>query len=146
MTWCKELLYLPEPVALVFATHATQEGLSAHGELIRAEPLAEILRHADNIQVLHFSSCLLMDSGPVGNFAQIFHEKLPFPISGYTTSVDWAASALIEFTYLDMILARRLPPQVAADQVTKLLAFAGDEAAEDSPYPPAHFRFWRPGP
>ncbi len=142
--WCRELLYIAEPIALVLATHGTPEGLTAHGELIRAEPIADVLRHADNIRVLHFSSCLLMDSGPAGNFARVLHEQLPFPISGYTTSVDWAASALIEFTYLDMILARGLDPQTAAKQVTQLIAFAGDEGADDSPYPPARFRFWPP--
>jgi hypothetical protein len=140
--WCRELLYLPEPVALVFATHGTKEGLTAGGELIRAEPLAEVLRLADNIQVLHFSSCLLMDQGPAGNFARVLHEALPFPISGYTTSVDWAASALIEFTYLDMILARGISPQIAAEQVLQLLSFAGVGGSANSPYPAAHFRFW----
>ena len=68
--WCRELLFLAEPIALVMATHGTPEGLTAHGDLIRAEPIAEILRQADNIQVLHFSSCLLMDQGPAGEFAR----------------------------------------------------------------------------
>jgi len=140
--WCRDLLYLPEPIALVIATHGTEEGLSAGGELIRAERLADVLRHGDNIQVLHFSSCLLMDSGPAGNFARALHETVPFPISGYTTSVDWAASALIEFTYLDMMLARGLDPQTAAEQLTRLLTFAGESGPGDSPYPAAHFRFW----
>ena len=142
--WCRELLYLAEPIAVVLATHGTPEGLTAHGELIRAKPIADILRQAGNIQVLHFSSCLLMDSGPAGEFARVLRQELRFPISGYTTSVDWAASALIEFTYLDMILARGLDPQTAASQVTKLIAFAGDHAPADSPYPPAHFSFWQP--
>lgn len=142
--WCRELLFLAEPIALVLATHGTPEGLTAHGDLIRAEPIAEILRQADNIQVLHFSSCLLMDQGPAGEFARVLRQQLHFPISGYTTSVDWAASALIEFTYLDMILARRLNPQTAAQQVTQLIAFAGDHGPADSPYPPAHFIFWQP--
>jgi hypothetical protein len=142
--WCRELLFLAEPIALVLATHGTPEGLTAHGELIRAEPITDILRQADNVQVLHFSSCLLMDHGPAGDFARVLRRELRFPISGYTTSVDWAASALIEFTYLDMILARGLDPQTAAKQVTQLIAFAGDQGPADSPYPPAHFSFWQP--
>ena len=140
--WCRELMYLPEPTALVFATHGTPEGLTAGGEVIRPEPIAEALQPADNVQVLHFSACLLMDAGPAGNFARALREKLSFPISGYTVSVDWAASALIEFTYLDMILARGLSPDAAAEQVTRLLSFAGEQGAADSPYPPAHFHFW----
>lgn len=142
--WCRDLLYLPEPIALVLATHGTQEGLSVHGEVIRPEPIVDVLANVDNIQVLHFSSCLLMDAGPAGNFARVLHEKLPFPLSGYTTSVDWAASALIEFTYLDMILARGLSPKDAAEHVTGLIRFAGDKVATDSPYPAAQFRFWPP--
>jgi hypothetical protein len=139
--WCRELLYLPEPIALVLATHGTPEGLTAHGELIRAEPLAQVLRNVDNVQVLHFSSCLLMDQGKAGDFARVLRNEVSFPISGYSTSVDWAASALIEFTYLDMILARGFTPQAAAEQVTRLVAFAGDSVAAGSPYPAAHFRF-----
>jgi hypothetical protein len=143
--WCRELLYLAEPVALVLASHGAAEGLTAQGEIIGPGPLVEALRDADNIQVLHFSSCLMMDQGPAGDFARLLLQELPFPISGYSTSVDWAASALIEFTYLDMILARSLQPQAAADQVVRLLAFAGDHQPGDSPYPPAHFRFWQSG-
>ena len=142
--WCRELLYLAEPIALVLATHGTAQGLTAHGELIRPESIAEVLRRLDNIQVLHFSSCLLLDQAGTGDFARVLRKESAFPISGYTTSVDWAASALIEFTYLDMILARGLDPQSAAEQVTKLISFAGDQGSEDSPYPPAHFRIWHP--
>ena len=141
LRWCRELLYLPEPIALVLATHGTPEGLTAHGELIRAEPLAEVLRNVDNVQVLHFSSCLLMDQGQRGDFARVLRKELPFPMSGYTTSVDWVASALIEFTYLDMILARGFSPEAAATHITRLVSFAGDSVASDSPYPAAHFRF-----
>jgi hypothetical protein len=142
--WCRELLFLAEPIALVLATHGTPEGVTAHGEIIRAEPIADILRLNDNIKMLHLSSCLLMDSGPTGDFARVLRQELRFPISGYTTSVDWAASALIEFTYLDMILARGLDPQAAAKQVPTLIAFAGDRGPADCPYPPAHFSFWQP--
>ncbi len=143
--WCRELLYIPEPVALVLATHGTAEGLSAHGELIGPAPLVNSLRQADNIVVLHFSSCLMLEEGKAGNFTRVLREQLPFPISGYATTVDWAASALIEFTYLDMILARGLHPEAAAEQVTRLIAFAGDAGLPNSPYPPARFRFWLPG-
>jgi hypothetical protein len=142
--WCRELLYLPEPIALVFATHGTAEGLTVHGDLIRPEPLANVLRHVENVQVLHFSSCLLLEDGEAGKFARILRQDLPFPLSGYSTSVDWTASALIEFTYLDMILARGYSPSAAADQVTQLLKFAGDQVGAESPYPAAHFRFLPP--
>jgi hypothetical protein len=142
--WCRELLYLAEPAVLVLATHGTPEGLIAQGEVIGAGPVLDSLRHADNVMLLHFSSCLMLEDGPGGNFTRLLREQLPFPISGYATTVDWAASALIEFTYLDMILGRGLTPEAAAAQVTRLLAFAGDRAPAESPFPPAHFRFWQP--
>ena len=37
-------------------------------------------------------------------------DRLGFAVSGYSTSVDWAASAILEFTYLELILGRGLPP------------------------------------
>jgi hypothetical protein len=143
--WCRELLYIPEPVTLVLATHGDARGLSAQGEPIGPAPLVNGLRQADNITVLHFSSCLMLEDGKAGDFTRVLRQQLPFPISGYAASVDWAASALIEFTYLDMILARGLQPDAAAEQVKQLIAFAGDTGSPNSPYPPAQFRFWSPG-
>ena len=70
--------------------------------------------------------------------------RLAFPVSGYTTSVDWGGSALIEFTYLDMILAQHLTPAQAAEQLPRLLTFAGDESPSGSPYAAAGFRFFMP--
>ena len=142
--WCRELLYVPEPVALILATHGSAEGLSAHGEPIGPAPLIDSLRPADNILILHFSSCLMLEDGKAGDFTRLVRQQLPCPISGYATSVDWAASAVVEFAYLDMILARGLAPEAAAEQVKQLIAFAGDTVAPDSVYPPAQFRFWPP--
>jgi hypothetical protein len=142
--WCREVLFLAEPVVLVLATHASQEGLTAGGDVIGPNVLADNLRDADNVRLLHFSSCLLMEQGAAGAFIRSLRERLPFPLSGYATSVDWAASAFIEFTYLDMILARGLEPEDAAKQLPRLLAFAGDKAPADSPFPAAHFRFLKP--
>jgi hypothetical protein len=144
LKWCRELRYLAEPVAVIFASHGTEEGLNVHGEIIRPEPLVEILRDLDNIRVLHFSSCLMMGQSASKDLAPYFGTRMPFPVSGYATSVDWAGSALIEFTYLDMILTRGLAPKAAADQITQLISFAGDKKNADSPYPPAMFRFWQP--
>ncbi len=71
-------------------------------------------------------------------------EQVAFPISGYTTSVDWGGSALIEFTYLDMILAKHLTPAEAAAKLPELLTFAGDDTGAESPYAAAGFRFFPP--
>ena len=129
--WCRELLYLPEPAVLVIASHGVAEGLSVHGKIIETKKIFASLRYAGNLKLLHFSSCL------VG----LGRERAPFPVSGYTTSVDWGASALLEFTYLDLILNRGLEPARAAATLPKLVRFAGDRAPRGSPYPAAGFRF-----
>ncbi|MBM4068320.1 MAG: hypothetical protein FJ271_05175 [Planctomycetes bacterium] len=142
---CRDLVYLPEPAILVIASHGTPEGLATRAGSIGPRVLIDNLKHADTVGLLHFSSCLVMDGAPTAAFNRALQEELRFPISGYASSVDWAASALIEFTYLDMILSKGLPPSLAADQVPSLLAFAGDKPIPGSPYPPACFRIWLPG-
>ncbi len=140
--WCRDLMYVPGPVVAVIAAHATPAGIGVAGQTIQPQALTESLRYADNVQLLHFSSCLTMQEGPL---LQEVRGKLPFPISGYTTSVDWAASAIAEFTYLDMILARGMAPADAAAQLSKLLSFAGDRTFDGSVYPAAGFRMVMPG-
>jgi hypothetical protein len=130
--WCRELAYLPEPAVLVIASHGVAEGLSVHGKVIDTKDIFASLHHAANLQLLHFSSCL------VG----LGRERAPFPVSGYATSVDWGASALLEFTYLDLILNRRMDPAKAAALLPTLVRFAGDRAPRGSPYPAAGFRFF----
>ncbi len=135
--WCRELLYLPEPAILMIASHGTPEGLSVHGKTIDTPKVLESLQYADNLKLLHFSSCLIMQNG-----AKKVLSKAPYPISGYTTSVDWGGSALIEFTYLDLILGKHLTPAQSAEILPRLLTFAGDESDPASPYSPAGFRFF----
>jgi hypothetical protein len=142
--WCRELMYLPEPVAVVFASHGTAEGLTVRGKPFNTWALVESLRYADNVILLHFSSCLMMQDGRAGELARKLRETVRFPISGYDRSVDWAASALIEFHYLDMVLGRGLLPSDAAEHVLRLISYAGGRDVPDSPYPAAGFRIILP--
>lgn len=137
--WCRELLYLPEPAILMIASHGVPEGLSVHGEVINTTRVLDSVRYAENLKLLHFSSCL------VGLDGQRALTKQPFAVSGYTTSVDWGASALLEFTYLDLMLGRGMEPAEAAAKLTGLVPYAGDSVSEDSPYPAAGFRFFPAG-
>jgi hypothetical protein len=136
--WCRQLLYLPEPVVLVVTGHGETSGLTVGGSAISMPAVVDALRHVDNLQLLHFSACL------VGQDAGRALEAAPFPVSGYTTSVDWAQSALTEFIYLDMILEKGLAPAAAARQLLKLVRFSGTEEIAGSPYRPAGFRFFDP--
>jgi hypothetical protein len=140
-TWCREILYLVEPVTVVVATHGTPDGINGHDGIIGSEALVKYLRHADNVTVLHFSACCIEDSSTGGPRSSL-DRQLPFPISGYAAYTDWAASALVDFTYLDLILEHYLPPDEAASQVKQLLPFAGDRTGRNCRYPATRFRFW----
>jgi hypothetical protein len=129
----------------VLATHGTAEGLSVAGGTVGSAALVEALPCVDGLMLLHFSACLTMQGGPEGDFLRELGAALRCPISGYATSVDWSASALLEMTYLDMVLSKGLAPADAAAQLTNLVAFAGDEAPQGSAYPPAAFRVLLPG-
>jgi len=139
--WCRDLLYITDPVVVVIASHGTSSGLAVHGETISAAALSETLHFADNIQLLHFSACLTMQDGTL---VEELRRTANFPFSGYTTSVDWAASAIAEFTYLDLILGKGLTPADAAAQLPQLLTFAGDKGFTGSAYRPAGFRVIMP--
>ena len=143
--WCRDLMYLPEPVAVVFAGHGTTEGFTACGKPVDTGRLLDSLRYADNILLLHFSSCLMMQDGKAGELARALQQTVRFPISGYDRSVDWAASALIEFHYLDIVLGRGLSPIAAAREVLRLKSYAADKDSPGSPYSAAGFRILTPG-
>jgi hypothetical protein len=143
--WCRELLYFPEPAVVLVSSHGSPQGVRVHGQTIDTSRVIDSLRYADNIQLLHFSSCLVLHEEQQGDFARRVANGAPFPVSGYTTSVDWGGSAIIEFTYLDLILNKALPPETAAALLPKLVTYAGDRAVSDSPYAAAGFRFFRAG-
>ena len=86
-------------------------------------------------------ACLMLHDSPAGDLARKLQGLGRFPVSGYTTSVDWAASAILEFTYFDLILSRGLEPAVAADYVARLLGFAADQGYPEVGFPAAGFRF-----
>jgi hypothetical protein len=134
--WCRQLLFQPEPAFLVVTGHGEANGLTVAGRVIDVRRMVDTLRLADSLQLLHFSACL------VGQNVGEALTGAPFPISGYTTPVGWAQSALTEFIYLDMMLEKLLPPSQAAEQLVRLVRFAGDEQMPGAPYPPAGFRFF----
>jgi len=142
--WCKETAFLAEPVVLAIATHGTPEGVVVNGRTIGAKAIAENLRYAKNLELLHFSSCLIMKDRLSTEIVKALGQSCRFPISGYTTSVDWAASAVIEFMYFDLILSRGMAPDAAAKAVVKLMPFAGDRRVAESPFDSAGFRIVRP--
>jgi len=143
---CRDVMYLAEPVVLVVATHGRPEGIPADGQMIPLGSLLDSLRYLGDLRLLHFSACLLMQASEGVAALQSFVDGAGVPISGYRTSVDWAESAIIEFAYLDLILARGLTPAAAAEQMLKLLPFAGDKGLMEGAYHPAGFSILKPHP
>jgi hypothetical protein len=132
--WCRAVQMLAEPVVVVITSHGEAEGLHVMGGIIDSRRIIDTLELADSLRLVHFSSCLVANGG------ENALANPCFPVSGYTNSVDWMASALTEFTYLDMILGKGLSPTRAAEQVYKLIGFSGDTVAQDCPYPAAGFQ------
>ncbi len=141
MRACSEIPFLAGPVVVALASHGSEEGIVVGTRTIAAADLAKCFRHADNMILLHFSSCLVL-AGPLGNeLLQSLPSDVTFPISGYTTAVDWGGSAIAEFLYLDLILSRGEEPAEAAKQLVALMPVAGDKAPANAPFDPLGFKF-----
>ena len=141
---CRDLMYLAEPVVLVLASHGLPQGVTVDGHTVEVRAVMESLRHAADLRLVHFSACLIMQDPAVVDSLRALSRQARLPLSGYATSVDWAASAIIEFTYLEMILAKGLTPAAAAEQVYRLLPFAGEAEVPGGAYEPAGFRLILP--
>jgi hypothetical protein len=142
--WCREAAFLAEPVVVSLATHGSPAGASVDGKNVDGAALADAFRYASNIKLLHFSACEMMKDRLAAEMVKSLKKNARFPISGYTTAVDWAGSAILEFTYYDMILCRGMTPSHAADQVRKLIAFAGDKNVPGAAIPAAGFKLMMP--
>lgn len=142
--WLSEVAYLAEPVVVVLSSHGQPDGIPAGGATLGPRVFTEALCCAPNVELLHFASCLTLGE----SFGRDLLERLPrgvsFPVSGYSRSVDWGASAVLEFLYYDLILARDLAPDEAARQLPALVSFAGDGDVPGAPFASAGFRFLSP--
>jgi hypothetical protein len=141
---CRDLMYLAEPVVLVLASHGLPQGVTVDGKTVEVRAVMESLRQAADLRLVHFSACLIMEDPAVVASLRTLSRQARLPLSGYATSVDWAASAIIEFTYLEMILAKGMTPAAAAEQVYRLLPFAGESEVPGGAYAPAGFRLILP--
>ena len=139
--WCREAAYLAEPVILCIATHGTTEGLEVNGQVIGPRSVALSLDYDDDLLLLHFSACKIMKSDFIKKMRALLDNGLSFPVSGYTTAVDWAGSAIVEFLYFELILERGLSPAQAFTQVQKMLTFAGEKGVAGAKIEPLGFTF-----
>jgi hypothetical protein len=136
-----ELAYLAEPVALLVAGHGTEGRLLANDGFIEPAALGRVLAEAPSVYLVHFSSCEMMVPGVSEAIHGAIEGQRRLMVSGYSVAVDWSASALLEFLYLDLVLGRGLAPSRAAELVVRELGFADETATEGSPLGAAHFRY-----
>jgi hypothetical protein len=142
--WCGEVAYLAEPTVLVIASHGSAKGPQADGKTVPARALGESLRYASNLKLLHFSACEVMKGKAGEELLSTVNKANRFPVSGYKVCVDWAASAIIEFGYLDMVLVRGMTPAAAAEQIGRLMPFSKDQGVPGSVFGQASFRLLKP--
>lgn len=138
--WLAELAFIPEPIVLTIASHGESDGLKIDGKTISANEVAEGLKYVTELRALHFSSCLVMKS----KFGQEVSKALKdsgirAAVSGYKNSVDWAASALFEMNYFDLILSRGLAAPEASKAALVMFPIAGDKPLRDVPVNPGGF-------
>ncbi len=138
--WLEEITFIPEPVVVTIAAHGEKEGLWVDGANIPASVVADGLKYAASLKALHFSSCLVM-KGKFGQeiFKQLSANGIKAPVSGYKNSIDWAASALFEMNYFDLILSRGMGAAEASKTALVMFPVVGDRQLKDVPVAPGGF-------
>jgi hypothetical protein len=134
-SWCAELPYLNEPAVFYISSHGTEQGISVGKEVLSGEFIGSQLRYAPEVKLVHLGSCLTM-SGSVPD-ALRKASGLNVPVSGFTKVADWAGSAVIDFSYLDLVLSRQMKPGEAIRQIRSSVTFAGEKDTPDCAIKPA---------
>ena len=125
--WCGELAYLVEPVVLYVSSHGTEQGIQLGSEVVGAGEISAALADVPDLHLLHFGSCRVLGGGVPAAIRASRAGDARFPISGYTRDADWAGSAITDFTYLELVLARGIAPAAAVRHTLRTVLFAGEE-------------------
>jgi len=145
--YCQEAGRLDGEVILSIAAHGDKDGIQARDEMIDPQAIAAALEHMPNLRLVHFSSCAVMAGATpkLVNDALVEAGALGFEgVSGYERPVDWMGSALCEFTYFELLLARGLAAADAAKLLPLLFPLAAETPPEGSPISALRFRFVPP--
>jgi len=124
--WCDDVKYIPEPVVLYFASHGTKEGPVCDGKVIPVNVLIECVKDCD-LKLLHFGACEVAAGDVPKKIIEATSNR--FPVSGFINPADWGGSAVVDFTYLELIMARGMDPVAAGQQTRKMLSFAREQSA-----------------
>lgn len=120
----KELQYLPGTVVLHISSHGESDGLALSSGVVSADEVVSLFSTIHPPALLHFGSCLIMAGDIPKRIIESRGPDRAFPISGYTEMVDWTRSALVDFSYLALVLERGAPPSDAAVSLTEDVAYA----------------------
>lgn len=131
----RECEALAEPVVLYVSSHGSPEGIGSPGGTIDGATIGAALAHVPNVQLLHLGACEALAGDLVRDVRAAAGPHADFPISGFTVAVDWGGSALVDFTYLDLVLERGFAPADAVEETRRLVTFARDTAPSDSAIP-----------
>ncbi len=142
--FCAQLSKLVEPVVLYISSHGSPEGLGIGADGISPEVLGGALRHVNELRLLHLGSCAVMAGDAPERIRAAAGERATFPISGFGVSVDWAASAIVDLTYMQLVLEQGMAPAEAAAAARRMLTFA-NPPGDSGPLPGCDLRLSLPG-
>ena len=130
--FCAELAGLVEPVVLYISSHGSPEGLAIGNDGISPEALGAALKSVGDLRLLHLGSCAVLAGDAPARIRAAAGKS--FPISGFVESVDWAASAIVDFTYMQLVLEQGLEPAAAVEATRRMLTFA-NKPGDTGPLP-----------
>jgi hypothetical protein len=128
-SFCLESAGLSGNVYLVIASHGSSSGIELSSGTVSSREFIDAIMPLRNLAMIHFSCCEIM-SGRMPEAIISSRNDWPqdFVISGYTRSVDWGASGIIEIFYFNQMLENGFAPTDAAKSVIDDIGFAGQSA------------------
>lgn len=131
----REIQFIAEPVVLYFSSHGSPAGLSVGGSTVKPGDIGRALRGASNIRLLHFGACEVMRGDAPKELAAALGGSARFPISGYLNAADWGGSAIVDFTYLVLVIEHGLSPSAAVKETWRTVSFSRTPEKESAAGP-----------
>jgi hypothetical protein len=120
-----ECAELEEPVILYVSSHGGPAEIFAPGGSVTGEVIGRAVARIPNLRLLHLGACSGLAAGLPRSIRDSAGAEARFPVSGFTRNVDWGGSALVDLTYLDLVLEHGMDPVDAVEETRRLVTFAG---------------------